>query len=116
MNWRCAVLFLALLAAGCQKKPTVNLGVDLYVHPEASTTDDIMLQAAIRRKIAKELAPNAGLVHVQVVERVVFLSGSVVSDADRQKANVIAHDIDLRLDGVRIETKDVHDDRLAVAK
>ena len=116
MNRRFAVLFLALLTAGCQKKPTVNLGVDLYVHPEASTPDDILLQTAIQKKIAKELAPNGGLVHVQVVERVVFLSGSVVSDGDRQKAHAVAHDIDLRLDGVRIETKDVHDDKLAVAR
>jgi hypothetical protein len=116
MIWRCAVVFLALLAVGCQKKPVVNLGVDLYVHPEASTPDDILLQAAISKKIAKELAPNGGLVHVQVVESVVFLSGSVVSDGDRQKAEAIAQGIDLRLDGVRIETKGVHADKLAVAR
>ncbi|HXM40271.1 MAG TPA: BON domain-containing protein [Bryobacteraceae bacterium] len=114
MIWRCAVLFLALFAVGCQKKPVV-LGVDLYVHPEASTPDDIMLQAAISKEIAKDLAPNGGLVHVQVVECVVFLSGSVVSDGDHQKAHAIAQDINLSLDGVRIATKGVHDDKLHVA-
>jgi hypothetical protein len=115
MMWRCAVLFLALFALGCPKKPVVSLGVDLYLHPEASTPDDVMLQAAISKKIGTELAPHGGLVHVQVVESVVFLSGSVVSDGDRQKAHAIAQDINLSLDGVRIATKGVHDDKLAVA-
>ena len=40
----------------------------------------------------------------------------MVSDGDRQKAEAIAQSIDLRLDGVRIEAKGVHDDKLAVAR
>ena len=111
-----AAVILLLPLAACQKNPPrVDLGVNLYLHPEAAGANDAILQAAIRKKIVDALAPNAGLVHVRVIDGIVFLSGSVVSDQDKQRALEIAKSIDIRVDSQPIVAKDLRSDRLVVA-
>ena len=108
---------LLLLLVGCsQRPPRVDLGVDLYLHPEAASGDDAILQAAIRRRIVEELKPNGGLVHVSAIDRTIFLSGSVKSDADREKAKSVAENIRIVIDGKPLQPVRVEVSRLIAAK
>lgn len=117
MTRAAGVACLMFALAACQKNPPrVDLGVDLYLHPETATAEDAILQAAIRRQIVEALKPNAGLVHVRVIDKIVFLSGSVASDQDRMKAETIARNIDVRVNGTAIQPTDLHLERLQVAK
>ena len=70
MNWRIATVFpLLLMLTGCAKKlPEASLGVDVYLHPEAASVDDILLQAAIQKKIGDSLPGRAGLVTSRMAE------------------------------------------------
>ena len=118
MNSRIATLLLLVLLtlAGCAKKlPRADLGVDVYLHPEAAGVDDVLLQAAIRKKIAESLP--GGAVHVRVIDKVIFLSGSVASDEDRVKAIDAAKNLDLRIDGQAIRPAgEVHAERLVTTR
>jgi hypothetical protein len=106
------------MLVGCPKKlPRADLGVDLYLHPEAASVDDVLLQAAIRKKIADSLPGRAGLVHVRSIDKVIFLSGSVASDDDRKKALDAAQSIDLKIDGQPIKPAgEIHSERLLVTR
>ena len=77
--------------------------MDVYLHPEAASVDDILLQAAIQKKIGDSLPGRSGLVHVRAVDRIVFLSGSVASEDDLKKAIASATNIDLKVDGKAIQ-------------
>jgi osmotically-inducible protein OsmY len=119
MNWRIAVVFpLLLLLTSCAKTlPRADLGVDVYLHPEAASVDDILLQAAIQKKIGDSLPGRAGLVHVRSTDRIVFLSGSVASADDHKKAIEAARNVDLRVDGKPIQPAgEIHSERLLVTR
>jgi osmotically-inducible protein OsmY len=119
MNWRIATTFaLLLLLTSCAKTlPRADLGVDVYLHPEAATVDDILLQAAIQKKIGESLPGRSGLVHVRAVDRIVFLSGSVATDDDLKKAIASASNIDLKIDGKPIQPAgEIHSERLLVTR
>jgi hypothetical protein len=117
MNWRIATVFpLLLMLTGCAKKlPRADLGVDVYLHPEAASVDDVLLQAAIQKKIGDSLPGRAGLVHVRAIDKVVFLSGSVASDGDLKKALEVVKNIDLKVDGTAIRPSEIHSERLLVS-
>ena len=119
MNGRIATVFpLLLMLTGCAKTlPRADLGVDVYLHPEAASVDDILLQAAIQKKIGESLPGRAGLVHVRATDRIIFLSGSVASDDDRKKAIEVARNVDLKLDGKAIQPSgEIHSERLLVTR
>jgi osmotically-inducible protein OsmY len=119
MNWRIATVFpLLLMLTGCAKKlPRADLGVDVYLHPEAASVDDILLQAAIQKKIGDSLPGRAGLIHVRALDRMIFLSGSVASDDDLKKAIEAARNIDLKVDGKAIQPSgEIHSARLLVTR
>jgi hypothetical protein len=119
MNWRIATVgFILLMLVGCGNKlPQADFGVDIYLHPEAASVDDLILQAAIQKKIAESLAGRAGLVHVHAIDKVIFLSGSVASDDDLKKAVDAARTIDLKVDGKAIQPAgEIHSERLLVTR
>ena len=119
MNRRIAMgILMLLMLMGCAKKlPRADLGVDVYLHPEAATPDDVLLQAAIQKKIAESLPGRAGLVHVRSIDKVIFLSGSVASSDDRKKAIDAAQNIDLKIDGQAIKPAgEIHSERLVVTR
>ena len=108
---------LLLILVGCsQRPPRIDLGVDLYLHPEAASSDDAILQAAIRRRIVEELKPGGGLVHVSAIDRTIFLSGSVKSAEDREKAKAVAENIKILIDGKPLQPIRVEISRLLAAK
>ena len=114
---RVAIPLLLLTLVSCsQRPPRVDLAVDLYLHPEAAGSDDAILQAAIRKRIVEELKPNGGLVHVRVIDKTVFLSGSVRTEADRQKAKSIAEDIKILIDDTQLKPGKVEIERLTPPK
>jgi hypothetical protein len=119
MNRRIAIVILMLpMLTGCPKKlPRADLGVDVYLHPEAAGPDDVLLQAAIQKKIAESMPGRSGLVHVRSIDRVIFLSGSVASDDDRKKTLDAARNIDLKIDGQAIKPAgEIHSERLVVTR
>ena len=61
------VALAALVLAGCQKNQNLGtVAVDLYIHPESASSDDVLLQTAIRRGLdADELTRLH--IHVRVV-------------------------------------------------
>ena len=111
------LLLLTLTLISCsQRPPRIDLGVDLYLHPEAATSDDAILQAAIRKRIVEGLKPNGGLVHVRVIDKTVFLSGSVKNDADRENAKSIAEKISIVIDGNPLKPGRVEAERLIASR
>ena len=115
MNRLAAVAMLAFLLAGCsQRSNRVDLGVDLYLHPQSGNAEDLILQAAIRKKILDTLPPNSGIVYVRVVEKIVFLSGTLKSDQVKSLARETAEKVDIRLDGAPLKPQSVHVEDLNV--
>ncbi len=109
------VLIFVLLLPACRKNPPrVDLGVDVYLHPESARIEDVILQAAIRKKLMETPSLNAGLVHVRVIDGFVFLSGSVASAGERAKVAELARAVDVRVDGKPIKPADVRIDGLLV--
>ena len=88
-NWLLIVLVSTALLAACGGRPaTVNLGVDLYIHPDSASPNDVILQAAIGENLREAI--DDALIHVRVFERTAYLSGAVKSDEARQEAQRIA--------------------------
>jgi osmotically-inducible protein OsmY len=103
----CAVILAILTLAGCRKKSTIALNVDLYLHPEAATSDDLLLQTAIQKQLSSNDITKNSLIHVRVVDRIAFLNGSVGTQSEKQRANEIAQAVAVTVDQVTIRTKEV---------
>jgi len=117
MILRVAISLLLVTLVSCsQRPPRVDLGVDVYLHPEAAGSDDAILQAAIRKRIVEELKPDGGLVHVRVIDKTVFLSGMVRTEADRQTATSIAENIRIVIDDAPLKPGKVETGRLTLPK
>jgi osmotically-inducible protein OsmY len=111
-RWLAAVAAAAMLAGCSERANRVDLGVDVYLHPQSGTADDLILQAAIRKKLAEDLPANSGNVYVRVVERNVFLSGTVKSQDVKALAVKAAETVDVRIDGNPIKPASVKGDSI----
>ena len=92
MNLRFAAVLalLAILLAGCQKNQQLGtVAVDLYIHPESASSDDILLQTAIRRGLDADEQTKQH-VHVRVVGMQVVLTGNVAKEIASKRASEIA--------------------------
>ncbi len=81
-----AAVLLSALVCSCQKNPKLGtVAVDLYIHPESSSSEDLMLQTAIRRKLA---ADPLTAMHVQarVSGLEVTLTGNVAKKDAAERA------------------------------
>jgi osmotically-inducible protein OsmY len=99
------ILFLSIvLISGCgaDKKTTLGLDVDVYLHPSSSDPADILLQAGIDKRLGEDETTKNGIIHVRVVGGVVTLSGTAKSNAVKDKAQQIARETDVKLDGSSI--------------
>ncbi|HUI57372.1 MAG TPA: BON domain-containing protein [Bryobacteraceae bacterium] len=95
------LLMIALLAAaltGCQKNPKLGtVALDVYLHPESSSSEDVMLQSAIRNKLEAD-PMTAGHVHVRVVGLEAVLTGDVSKKEASDKAEQIARSTKVTVD------------------
>src|SRR5579864_4654924 len=72
------LILVFLILPACRKNPPrVGLDVDLYLHPESASLNDTILEAAIRKRLHENQATQSAAIQVQVIQRVVFLSGNV---------------------------------------
>jgi hypothetical protein len=86
------VLLLALACAGCQKNPKLGtLSIDLYLHPESGTPEDLLLEAAIRKNLNDNESTRKGI-YARVLDLRVVLSGTVASAAASGQAEKLAND------------------------
>ena len=79
-NWNLyrSIIALAIALGACGSRPAnLNLGVDLYLHPDSAAPADVMLQAAIQELINQHESLRREVVHVRVYQLNVFLSGTV---------------------------------------
>ena len=83
---------LVLLTACGGKKTHVGLEVDLYMHPEASSPNDLLLQSAIRKQLKETEHTQQSLIHVRVSDSIVFLSGTVKTQEIKDAATAVATD------------------------
>ena len=98
------LFFFIILLSGCasQKKTTVGLDVDVYMHPTSADPADILLQTGIGKRLAEDSVTKSGIIHVRVNNGMVILSGAVKSDAIKSKARQVALDTEVRLNGTAI--------------
>ena len=98
---RCMLLMAMLLALalpGCKKNPKLGtVAVDVYIHPESSSSDDVMLQTAIRTKLDAD-ALTAGHVQIRVVGMLAVLTGDVSKKEASDKAEQIARTTKVTVD------------------
>ena len=84
------VILLAVLLPACRKNPQLGtVAVDLYIHPESSSSDDVMLQTAIRNKLEADTM-TAGHVQIRVAGLLAVLTGDVSKKEASDKAEQIA--------------------------
>lgn len=89
---------LAVSMGACTKQgklAPVDLNVDLYLHPESGSSEDVLLQTAIRRNLAK--AELYG-VYVRVLDLHAVLTGTVDKAATKQRALEIARETEVKVD------------------
>lgn len=85
--------------AGCHKNPKLGtVAVDVYIHPESSSSNDVMLQMAIRGKLANDPL-TAGKVQIRVVGLLAVLTGDVAKKDASDRAEQIARQTKVTVDG-----------------
>lgn len=103
-----SILILGLVASisfACTRRqqPLAALDVNLYLHPEAASADDLILQTAIQKRLARNDATRSAGIHVRVIDRTVFLSGDVDSIKTKDEATRIAESTEISLNGESIK-------------
>ncbi|HZT28960.1 MAG TPA: BON domain-containing protein [Bryobacteraceae bacterium] len=102
-----AVLLLALACAGCRKNQTLGtLAVDIYLHPESGSSEDILLQTAIRENLVANAATERG-VYARVLNLQVVLTGSVSTASARDEAAKVAQGTRVTVNDKTLAPKEV---------
>lgn len=85
------MLIIALTPlAACRKNQKLGtLSLDVYLHPEAGSSDDILLETAIRKNLSENKLTAQGM-YVRVLNREVVLTGQASNAQAQQKAGEIA--------------------------
>ena len=92
------MMLLVALQPACRKNPQLGtLALDVYIHPESSSSDDVILQTAIRNKLEAD-AMTAGHVQLRVAGLLVVLTGDVSKKEASDKAEQIARNTKVTID------------------
>jgi len=89
---------LAVIQPACKKDPQLGtVALDVYIHPESSSSDDVILQTAIRNKLEAD-AMTAGHVQLRVAGLLVVLTGDVSKKVASDRAEQIARNTKVTID------------------
>src|SRR5450631_3039122 len=92
------ILLFSVAFPACRKNPQLGtVGVDVYIHPESSSSDDVMLQTAIRTKIEADVL-TAGHVQIRVAGLMAVLTGDVSKKEASDEAEEIARNTKVTVD------------------
>lgn len=92
------VLLLAVAPTACKKNPKLGtVAVDVYIHPESSSSDDVILQTAIRTKLDADTL-TAGKVQIRVAGLLAVLTGDVSKKDASDRAEQIARNTKVTVD------------------
>ena len=83
-----SLMLLLCFLPGCRKR-LGTLALDVYVHPESGTPDDVLLETAIRKELAQNKLTAEG-VYVRVLDLRVVLTGAVSNSGAQSQAFEIA--------------------------
>jgi hypothetical protein len=101
------VLVLVVVTEGCARKNVVAFDVDLYLHPEAGNSQDLLLQTAIQDQLDRSDVTRNSLIHVRVVDKLVLLDGFVESVKEKNEAEKLARDTTVSVNGAAIKVTEV---------
>ncbi|MGA8581227.1 MAG: BON domain-containing protein [Bryobacteraceae bacterium] len=92
------MMLLAIALPACKKNPKLGtVAVDVYIHPESSSSDDVMLQTAIRTKLVADTL-TAGKVQIRVAGLLAVLTGDVSKREASERAEEIARNTKVTVD------------------
>jgi hypothetical protein len=92
------LIIVAVALPACRKNTKLGtVAVDVYLHPESSSSDDVMLQTAIRSKLDADTL-TAGKVQVRVAGLLAVLTGDVSKQEASQRAEQIARNTRVTID------------------
>ena len=100
MSRHLSLVLILMTAAFPACKKNAKLGtvaVDVYIHPESSSSDDVMLQTAIRSKLEADIS-TAGKVQVRVAGLLAVLTGDVSKQEASERAEQIARGTRVTID------------------
>ena len=99
-----ALILASLFLSGCgPERRTVGLDVDVFLHPSSSDLTDVLLQTGIAKRLEADADTKLGIIHVRVVNGMVVLSGAVGSARAKDRAEQIARETILTLNGEEIK-------------
>jgi len=109
-------MILMMILTGCaeRNKPVVGLDVDLYLHPESTQGDDLILQSAIQKELSADPATRNDIIHVRVIDGIIFLSGTVRNQSDKLMAEDLAAKIEVTVNGRSVRASGPVKSRLVV--
>jgi hypothetical protein len=92
------MILLAVAQPACRKNPKLGtVALDVYIHPESSSSDDVILQTAIRTKLEADTM-TAGHVQLRVAGLLVVLTGDVSKKDASDRAEQIARNTKVTID------------------
>ncbi|MGD0666470.1 MAG: BON domain-containing protein [Bryobacteraceae bacterium] len=92
------MMLLTVALPACRKNAKLGtVAVDVYIHPESSSSDDVMLQTAIRTKLDADIL-TAGKVQIRVAGLLAVLTGDVAKKEASDKAEEIARNTKVTVD------------------
>ncbi len=110
--------FIAMCLTGCaqNKPPVVGLDVNVYLHPGSSDPLDALLQMGIAKRLSDSAIIGPSVIHVQVADRAVTLTGTARTQDAKDEAERIARSTELTLNGTAIRPKDPITNRIATQR
>ena len=101
------VLIVLVVSEGCGRKNVVAFDVDLYLHPEAANPQDLLLQTAIQDQLDRNDVTTNSLIHVRVIDKLVFLDGFVDTAKEKNEAEQLARDTTVSVNGAALKATEV---------
>jgi hypothetical protein len=113
-----SLIVITMCLTGCAGKqpPVVGLDVNVYLHPSSSDPMDALLQMGIAARLSDSKLIGPSVIHVQVADRVVTLTGTAKTQDAKDEAERIARGTELTLNGTAIRPKDPITNRITTQR